>query len=213
MSIKNLRDFIGYKENQIDHMEIFYNNPDNSQLNSYKIKKKLDNIEKGNIIIPWTSRHKQLSSALEVERTVMFIILTLIIIVAAFNIISSMIMLVRDKESSISILRTIGVTDKSILKIFIIVGSSIGFIGTLLGLIIGLLFSINIEKIQKFLEVFTGTNLFSAEIYFLSNLPSKIIFSEVVYVRLVAFVLSFSATIYPAWRASKIDPIKVLRHA
>ena len=213
MSIKNLRDFIGYKENQIDHMEIFYNNPDNSELNSYKIKKKLDNIEKGNIIIPWTSRHKQLSSALEVERTVMFIILTLIIIVAAFNIISSMIMLVRDKESSISILRTIGVTDKSILKIFIIVGSSIGFIGTLLGLIIGLLFSINIEKIQKFLEVFTGTNLFSAEIYFLSNLPSKIIFSEVVYVILVAFVLSFSATIYPAWRASKIDPIKVLRHA
>ncbi len=213
MSIKNLRDFIGYKENQIDHIEIFYNNPDNSELNSYKIKKKLDNIEKGNIIIPWTSRHKQLSSALEVERTVMFIILTLIIIVAAFNIISSMIMLVRDKESSISILRTIGVTDKSILKIFIIVGSAIGFIGTLLGLIIGLLFSINIEKIQKFLEVFTGTNLFSAEIYFLSNLPSKIIFSEVVYVILVAFVLSFSATIYPAWRASKIDPIKVLRHA
>jgi lipoprotein-releasing system permease protein len=213
MSIKNLRDFIGYKENQIDHMEIFYNNPDNSELNSYKIKKKLDNIEKGNIIIPWTSRHKQLSSALEVERTVMFIILTLIIIVAAFNIISSMIMLVRDKESSVSILRTIGVTDKSILKIFIIVGSAIGFIGTLLGLIIGLLFSINIEKIQKFLEVFTGTNLFSAEIYFLSNLPSKIIFSEVVYVILVAFVLSFSATIYPAWRASKIDPIKVLRHA
>lgn len=213
MSIKNLRDFIGYKENQIDHIEIFYNNPDNSELNSYKIKKKLDNIEKGNIIIPWTSRHKQLSSALEVERTVMFIILTLIIIVAAFNIISSMIMLVRDKESSVSILRTIGVTDKSILKIFIIVGSAIGFIGTLLGLIIGLLFSINIEKIQKFLEVFTGTNLFSAEIYFLSNLPSKIIFSEVVYVILVAFVLSFSATIYPAWRASKIDPIKVLRHA
>lgn len=213
MSIKNLRDFIGYKENQIDHIEIFYNNPDNSELNSYKIKKKLDNIEKGNIVIPWTSRHKQLSSALEVERTVMFIILTLIIIVAAFNIISSMIMLVRDKESSISILRTIGVTDKSILKIFIIVGSAIGFIGTLLGLIIGLLFSINIEKIQKFLEVFTGTNLFSAEIYFLSNLPSKIIFSEVVYVILVAFVLSFSATIYPAWRASKIDPIKVLRHA
>lgn len=213
MSIKNLRDFIGYSDNQIDHVEIFYKNPENSELNSYNIKKKLDNLEQGNIVVPWTSRHKQLSSALEVERTVMFIINTLIIIVAAFNIISSMIMLVRDKESSISILRTIGVTDKSILKIFVIVGSSIGFIGTAFGLIIGLLFSINIEKIQKFLEGFTGTNLFSAEIYFLSNLPSKIILSEVVFVVLLAFILSLSATIYPAWRASKIDPIKVLRHA
>jgi len=213
MSIKNLRDFIGYSDNQIDHVEIFYKNPENSELNSYNIKKKLDNLEQGNIVVPWTSRHKQLSSALEVERTVMFIINTLIIIVAAFNIISSMIMLVRDKESSISILRTIGVTDKSILKIFVIVGSSIGFIGTAFGLIIGLLFSINIEKIQKFLESFTGTNLFSAEIYFLSNLPSKIILSEVVFVVLLAFILSLSATIYPAWRASKIDPIKVLRHA
>jgi len=213
MSIKNLRDFIGYSDNQIDHVEIFYKNPENSELNSYNIKKKLDNLEQGNIVVPWTSRHKQLSSALEVERTVMFIINTLIIIVAAFNIISSMIMLVRDKESSISILRTIGVTDKSILKIFVIVGSSIGFIGTAFGLIIGLLFSINIEKIQKFLEGLTGTNLFSAEIYFLSNLPSKIILSEVVFVVLLAFILSLSATIYPAWRASKIDPIKVLRHA
>ena len=213
MSINDLRDFIGYTDNQVDHIEIFYKNPENSNLNSYNIKKKLDTIEQGNIVVPWTSRHKQLSSALEVERTVMFIILTLIIIVAAFNIISSMIMLVRDKESSISILRTIGVTDKSILKIFVIVGSSIGLIGTTFGLIIGLLFSINIEKIQKLLEGLTGNNLFSAEIYFLSNLPSKIILSEVVFVVLLAFILSVSATIYPAWKASKIDPIKVLRHA
>tara|TARA_Y100001970_G_scaffold273395_1_gene371497 strand:+ start:2051 stop:3310 length:1260 start_codon:yes stop_codon:yes gene_type:complete len=213
MSINNLRDFIGYTDNKVDHIEIFYDNPDNSDLYSYNIKKKLDSLEPGNIVVPWTSRHKQLSSALEVERTVMFIILTLIIIVAAFNIISSMIMLVRDKESSISILRTIGVTDKSILKIFVIVGSSIGFIGTTFGLIIGLLFSINIEKIQKLLEGLTGNNLFSAEIYFLSNLPSKIILSEVVFVVLLAFILSLSATIYPAWKASKIDPIKVLRHA
>ena len=196
MTINDLRNFIGYSENQIDHIEIFYNDPENTELNTYNIKKKLDNIEQGVIVIPWTKRHKQLSSALEVERTVMFIILTLIIIVAAFNIISSMIMLVRDKESSISILRTIGVTDKSILKIFIIVGSSIGFIGTAFGLIIGLLFSINIEKIQKLLETVTGTNLFSAEIYFLSNLPSKIIFSEVVYVVLLAFILSLSKSAF-----------------
>ncbi len=213
MKIDNLRDFVGYESDQIDNIEIFYKNPENAYKNSYNIKVKLDSIEQGHLIIPWTNRHKQLFNALEVERNVMFIILTLIIIVAAFNIISSMIMLVRDKESSISILRTIGVTDKSILKIFIIVGSSIGFIGTTLGLIIGLLFSSNIEKIQKILEDFTGSNLFSAEIYFLSKLPSKIIISEVALVILIAFILSLSATIYPAWRASKIDPIKVLRHA
>ena len=213
MKIDNLRDFVGYESDQIDNIEIFYKNPENAYKNSYNIKLKLDSIEQGHLVIPWTNRHKQLFSALEVERNVMFIILTLIIIVAAFNIISSMIMLVRDKESSISILRTIGVTDKSILKIFIIVGSSIGFIGTTLGLIIGLLFSLNIEKIQKILEDFTGSNLFSEEIYFLSKLPSKIIISEVALVILIAFILSLSATIYPAWRASKIDPIKVLRHA
>ena len=213
MKIDNLRDFVGYESDQIDNIEIFYKNPENAYKNSYNIKLKLDSIEQGHLVIPWTNRHKQLFSALEVERNVMFIILTLIIIVAAFNIISSMIMLVRDKESSISILRTIGVTDKSILKIFIIVGSSIGLIGTTLGLIIGLLFSLNIEKIQKILEDFTGSNLFSEEIYFLSKLPSKIIISEVTLVILIAFILSLSATIYPAWRASKIDPIKVLRHA
>ena len=204
MKIDNLRDFIGYESDQIDNIEIFYKNPDNAYKNSYNIKVKLDSIEQGHLVIPWTNRHKQLFSALEVERNVMFIILTLIIIVAAFNIISSMIMLVRDKESSISILRTIGVTDKSILKIFIIVGSSIGFIGTTLGLIIGLLFSLNIEKIQKILEDFTGSNLFSEEIYFLSKLPSKIIISEVALVILIAFILSLSATIYPAWRPQKL---------
>jgi len=198
MKINNLRDFVGYEKDQIDNIEIFYDNPENALLNSYNIKVQLDSIEEGSYVVPWTSRHKQLFSALEVERNVMFIILTLIIIVAAFNIISSMIMLVRDKESSISILRTIGVSEQSILKIFIIVGSSIGFIGTVLGLTIGLLFSVNIEKIQKFLEDFTGTNLFSAEIYFLSKLPSKIIISEVTFVVLLAFILSLSATIYPA---------------
>ena len=143
----------------------------------------------------------------------MFIILTLIILVAAFNIISSMIMLVRDKESSISILRTIGISENSILRIFIIVGASIGIIGTMLGFIVGLLFSLNIQKIQNFLEGVTGTNLFAAEIYFLSKLPSKLNFSEVGLVVLFALILSLLATLYPAWRASRIDPIKVLRHA
>ena len=213
MKINNLRDFLGYNNNYIDNIELFYKSPENSDLITYNIKDILNSIETGNIIIPWTQRHAQLFSALEVERNVMFIILTLIILVAAFNIISSMIMLVKDKESSISILRTMGISENSILKIFIIVGASIGIIGTLIGFTIGLLFSLNIQKIQQLLEGITGTNLFAAEIYFLSKLPAKIDFTEVGLVVLFALILSLLATLYPAWRASRIDPIKVLRNA
>ena len=213
MKINNLRDFLGYNNNYIDNIELFYKSPENSDLITYNIKDILNSIEAGNIIIPWTQRHAQLFSALEVERNVMFIILTLIILVAAFNIISSMIMLVKDKESSISILRTMGISENSILKIFIIVGASIGIIGTVIGFTIGLLFSLNIQKIQQLLEGITGTNLFAAEIYFLSKLPAKIDFTEVGLVVLFALILSLLATLYPAWRASRIDPIKVLRNA
>ena len=213
MKINNLRDFLGYNNNYIDNIELFYKSPENSDLITYNIKDILNSIETGNIIIPWTQRHAQLFSALEVERNVMFIILTLIILVAAFNIISSMIMLVKDKESSISILRTMGISENSILKIFIIVGASIGIIGTVIGFTIGLLFSLNIQKIQQLLESITGTNLFAAEIYFLSKLPAKIDFKEIGLVVLFALILSLLATLYPAWRASRIDPIKVLRNA
>jgi len=213
MKIDNLRRFLGHEDNYLDNIELFYKYPEYSNLTTYNIKEILDSIELGNVLVPWTSRHAQLFSALEVERNVMFIILTLIILVAAFNIISSMIMLVRDKETSISILRTIGISENSILRIFIIVGSSIGFIGTIIGFTIGLLFTINIKKIQSLLESITGTELFAAEIYFLSKLPAKIDFYQVGLVILFALVLSVLATIYPAWRASRIDPIKVLRHA
>ena len=213
MKINNLRDFLGYNNNYIDNIELFYKSPENSDLITFNIKDTLNSIETGNIMIPWTQRHAQLFSALEVERNVMFIILTLIILVAAFNIISSMIMLVKDKESSISILRTMGISENSILKIFIIVGASIGIIGTVIGFTIGLLFSLNIQKIQQLLEGITGTNLFAAEIYFLSKLPAKIDFTEVGLVVLFALILSLLATLYPAWRASRIDPIKVLRNA
>jgi len=213
MKINNLRDFMGYRKNHIDNIELFYNNPEDSDLTSYKIMEILDSIDLSNVVVPWTSRHAQLFSALEVERNVMFIILTLIILVAAFNIISSMIMLVRDKESSISILRTIGISKNSILRIFIVVGASIGVMGTTIGFIIGLLFTLNIQKIQNLLESITGSDLFAAEIYFLSKLPAKIDFYEVGLVVLFALVLSLLATLYPAWRASRVDPIKVLRHA
>ena len=157
-------------------------------------------------------RHKQLSNALEVEKNVMFVILSLIILVAAFNIISSMIMLVRDKQASISILKTIGMSDYSVLKVFMMVGSSIGLLGTITGLFIGVIFSKNINYIKGLLEKISGTNIFEAEIYFLSSLPTKINYSEVLAVAFFSFFITVIATIYPEWRASKLDPVKVLRH-
>ena len=141
----------------------------------------------------------------------MFIILTLIIIVAAFNVISSMIMLVKDKENSISILRTIGISRLSIMRIFIMVGSFIGILGTFIGCILGILFSLNIEKIQHLIEKLLGSNLFEAEIYFLSNLPAKIDLNEVTYVVITSLLISFIASFLPAWKASKSNPIDLIR--
>jgi lipoprotein-releasing system permease protein len=147
----------------------------------------------------------------QVEKNVMFIILTLIIIIAAFNVISSLIMLVKDKTRDIAILRTMGASKKNILKIFFLTGSSIGIAGTLLGMILGLSFALNIEKIRKFIEKLLGTNLFNAEVYFLSQLPAKIIWEEVFLVALMALFLTFIATFYPAYRASRLDPVEALR--
>jgi len=213
MKINDLRDFIGLGKNYIDLIEVFYQNPEVAESINSDVQDILNNTLYQNfVLVPWSSRHKQLFNALEVEKNVMFIILTLIILVAAFNIISSMIMLVRDKQASIAILRTMGMSQYSILKVFIIVGSSIGLLGTILGFIIGTLFSNNIRYIQKFLEDLSGKEFFVAEIYFLSSLPAKINYFEVLIVILFSFLISVMATIYPAWRASRIDPVKVLRH-
>lgn len=142
----------------------------------------------------------------------MFLILTLIIIVAAFNIISSMIMLVKDKGSDIAIMRTMGATRRSMMKIFILTGASIGFLGTFAGAVLGIAFARNIESIRQVLQKLTGTDLFNAEIYFLSQLPAEIDWGEVTVVILMAFVLSILATLYPAWRAARLDPVEALRY-
>jgi len=213
MKINELRKFIGVDNNYVDLVEIFYENPDLAESINQKIQVSLNkNNSKKYYIVPWTTRHKQLFNALEVERNVMFVILTLIILVAAFNIVSSMIMLVRDKHSSIAILRTMGMSESSIMKIFIMLGASIGFIGTFIGALIGILFSINISYIQELIEKLSGKELFAAEIYFLSKLPAKIDFSEVVIIISLSISISLLATLYPAWRASKVDPVKVLRN-
>lgn len=160
----------------------------------------------------WQMTNSHFFNALQVERNVMFLILTLIIIVAAFNIISSLIMLVRDKNKAIAILRTMGASRSSILKVFFICGASIGVVGTVFGVALGLAFALNIESIRQGLESLTGTELFAAEIYFLSKLPAEVDWSEVWRVAIMALGLSFAATWYPASRAAKLDPAEALRY-
>lgn len=160
----------------------------------------------------WQQANASFIDALKVESTVMFLILTLIILVAAFNIISSMIMLVNDKNKNIALLRTLGMNKSNILRIFLICGSSIGVIGTFLGFVIGVLFSANINNIKIWLESITNTTLFNPAIYFLSTLPSKIFVSDVVIIVLMSLVLTILATIYPALKASRYNPAEILRY-
>ncbi|MGF7175783.1 lipoprotein-releasing ABC transporter permease subunit [Azospirillum doebereinerae] len=163
-------------------------------------------------VVDWQQSNSSFFTALQVERNVMFLILSLIIMVAAFNIISSLIMLVKDKGRDIAILRTMGATRGMIMRIFFLSGASIGVTGTLLGLALGVSFALNIETIRQAIQALTGTNLFSAEIYFLSQLPARIDWSEVTQVTLMALGLSFAATIYPSWRAARLDPVEALRY-
>jgi len=163
-------------------------------------------------VYDWQRSNAAFFNAIQVERNVMFLILTLIILVASFNMISGLIMLVKDKGRDIAVLRTMGATRGMVMRIFFMSGASIGFFGTLFGVIFGLLFCDNIENIRRFLESLTGTDLFSAEIYFLSRLPAEVNPVEVVAVVIMALFLSFAATIYPSWRAARLDPVEALRY-
>ncbi len=163
-------------------------------------------------IFSWKSLHKELFSALEIEKKVMFLILFLIIFVAAFNLISSIIMIVKDKERGIGILRSLGVKKSEIQRIFILVGSLVGVFGTLIGTLLGIIVSLNIAKIQIFLEDLFNSKLFSAEVYFFNVIPSDIEYTEVALIFFISIILSIISTLYPSWKASKIEPANVLRY-
>ncbi len=194
---------------QVSGIEVMVSNPDRVFEERLLIAQALGNQVR---IFDWQQANSSFFNAVQVERNVMFLILTLIIVVAAFNIISSMIMLVKDKSADIAILRTMGATRGAILRIFFLAGTSVGVIGTLTGFVLGLVFCANIETIREWLQSLTGTQLFSPEIYFLSQLPAKVDPVEVAQVVIMALALSVLATIYPSWRAARLDPVEALRY-
>ncbi len=192
----------------VNGVEMFLHNPDDV----HRLRGAIEAVPGVARVVDWQQVNSHFFQALQVERNVMFLILTLIILIAAFNIVSSLIMLVNDKGKAIAILRTMGATRGMIMRIFVISGTSIGVIGTLAGFALGLAFCLNIDTIRRWLESLTGTELWSPEIRFLSRIPAEVNNAEVVSVVLMALALSFLATLYPAWRAARVDPVEALRY-
>jgi lipoprotein-releasing system permease protein len=193
----------------ISNLEVFVVHPDKALAIGRNILSLTDRPLR---VHDWQRANASFFNAIQVERNVMFLILTLIIVVAAFNIISSMIMLVKDKGRDIAILRTMGAPRATIMRIFFLSGASVGVIGTFGGFAMGISFAINIENIRQWIQSLTGTELFAAEIYFLSQLPAVVDPAEVVAVVLLGLGLSFLATLYPSWRAARLDPAEALRY-
>ena len=189
-------------------LEIFLTNPEEVEL----IKKEIQKIFNDHYVYSWADLNKSFFGALKVERNVMFIILTLIIIVAAFNIISGLTILVKNKTKEIAILRTMGISKKSIAKIFFIIGFTIGLLATATGVIIGILFSYYIEEIRIFITSLFNIRLFPEEIYFLSQMPSEINLGYIFIVSFFSLLTTFFATIFPSLSAAKLDPIKALKY-
>jgi lipoprotein-releasing system permease protein len=193
----------------VSSLEVFVSDPDRVREERRLIAAALG----GHVrIVDWQQANSSLFNAVEIERNVMFLILTLIIVVAAFNIISSMIMMVKDKGRDIAILRTMGASRPMILRIFVLSGASIGVVGTIAGFALGVAFASNIEAIRQAIQRLIGTDLFAAEIYFFTRIPARIDAGEVAAVVIMALALSFLATLYPSWRAARLDPVEALRY-
>ena len=195
--------------NGVSILEVSVDNPDAVESFRQKLNAAFD---KPMGITDWKQMNESFFTALQVERNVMFLILTLIILVAALNIVSGLHMLVKDKSQAIAILRTMGASQGAIMRIFLMTGASIGVAGTLAGFALGVLFCANIESIRQLLIKLTGTQLFDPSIYFLSQIPAKMETHEVATVVIMALALSFLATVYPSWRAARLDPVEALRY-
>ncbi len=193
----------------VTHIDLFLHDPEETTA----VRDALANLlPDGFVVRDWRDLNRGFVGALQVESNVMFLILMLIVIVAAFNIVSSLVMLVKDKSKDIAVLRTFGVSRRSMMKIFILSGTSIGVLGAAFGTIFGVLIAIYIEPIRQFFQWATGRDLFPAELYYLSELPSKLVVTDVVGIALIAVLLAFLATLYPAWKAASTDPVDVLRN-
>ncbi|NLI28053.1 MAG: lipoprotein-releasing ABC transporter permease subunit [Acetobacter sp.] len=198
------------KPGQVTQMMVMTNDPDNARSIAKTIS---DTLADPRIrVLDWTHSNNAFFGALEVQKNVLFLILTLIILVAAFNVISSLIMMVRDKTVDIAVLRTMGATRGAIMRIFLMCGASVGVTGTVAGTIFGVVFCHYIDNIRQLIERMTGTALFNPEVYYLVHLPARLIWSQVLEVIVMALTLSLMATLYPSWRAARTDPVEALRH-
>lgn len=197
------------RNNDVTAIEVYTTNPDKIATFRQLVS---DAAQRPIFMVDWRQRNATFFNALQVERNVMFLILTMIVLVAAFNIASSLIMLVKDKGRDIGILRTMGASQGSIMRVFLITGAAIGVVGDLVGFLLGLVVCLNIESIRQFMSWLTNTELFSPELYFLSRLPAELDVGETTAVVIMALALSLLATLYPSWRAARLDPVEALRY-